>query len=386
MSGAPELVRIYLDHNATTPLRPEVLEAMTAVLRDDFGNPSSVYAEGASARACIEAARAEVAALLRTQPRSVRFTAGATEANNTILFGLLRAGDHVVTTEVEHPSVLEPLTELEAAGVRVDRVAPDAAGCVSKASIEAALREDTRLVSMIWANNETGAIQPVAEVSELCARRRIAFHVDATQAIGKTEIDLDLVPIDYVSSSAHKLGGPKGVGALISRPGAALPPALLRGGGQEHGLRGGTENVAGIVGFGVACALARTTGAEHRERSGKLRDRLWQGFEARVGDVRWNGDPLRTLANTLNVEFRGVAGEVLLQALDLEGVAVSAGAACHSGSIDPSKVLLAMGRTPEEARSSLRFSVGFGVDEEQIDRVVGLVAELVPRVREGVAP
>lgn len=378
-------MRIYLDHNATTPLRPQVVDAMTSVLREDYGNPSSVYAEGAAARERIELARQQLAALLGTKAERVRFTGGATESNNTVLFGLLAPGDHVVATEIEHPSVLEPLSELEARGVVVSRVPPDASGCVSASSIEDAMRADTKLVSMIWANNETGSIQPVEAVGELCNERAIAFHVDATQAIGKVEVDLGRVAIDYVSSSAHKLGGPKGVGALVCREGAKLP-VLLYGGGQERGLRGGTENVAGIAGFGVACELASESGALHREACGKLRDRLWQNLEARVGEVRWNGDPARTLANTLNVEFQGAAGEVLVQALDLEGVAVSAGAACHSGSIDPSKVLLAMGRSPEEARSSLRFSVGWGVDEAQIDTVVALLCELVPRARKVEAP
>ena len=336
---------------------------MTSVLREDYGNPSSVYAEGAAARERIELARQQLAALLGTKAERVRFTGGATESNNTVLFGLLAPGDHVVATEIEHPSVLEPLSELEARGVVVSRVPPDASGCVSASSIEDAMRADTKLVSMIWANNETGSIQPVEAVGELCNERAIAFHVDATQAIGKVEVDLGRVAIDYVSSSAHKLGGPKGVGALVCREGAKLP-VLLYGGGQERGLRGGTEN----------------------EACGKLRDRLWQNLEARVGEVRWNGDPARTLANTLNVEFQGAAGEVLVQALDLEGVAVSAGAACHSGSIDPSKVLLAMGRSPEEARSSLRFSVGWGVDEAQIVTVVALLCELVPRARKVEAP
>jgi cysteine desulfurase len=363
-----------------------VVEAMTVVLRDEFGNPSSVYAEGAAARARVETARAQVAALLGTTSRCVRFTGGATESNNTVLFGLLSPGDHAVTSLVEHPSVLEPFSDLEANGVQVSRVAPDETGCVAAASVEEALRDGTRLVSMIWANNETGSIQPVAEVAELCASRGVALHVDATQAIAKTAVDLGMIPIDYVSSSAHKLGGPKGVGALIRRDGAPEPRPLLRGGGQEHGRRGGTENVAGIVGYGLACAIALESAAERREIHGKLRDRLWQGIQACVSEVRWNGGPEHTLTNTLNVEFRGVAGEVLVQALDLEGVAVSAGAACHSGSIDPSKVLLAMGRSAAEARASLRFSVGQGIDEAQIDRVVALLAELVPRVREMEAP
>jgi cysteine desulfurase len=378
-------VRIYLDHNATTPIRPEVVEAMTQVLQNDFGNPSSVYVEGARARELVEVARAQVAGLLGVDCDAVRFTGGATEANNTVLFGCLVPGDHVVTTLVEHPSILEPLAVLEARGVRVDRVAPDVDGCVPASEMEAMIQHQTKLVAMIWANNETGSIQPVDEVAGICDMRGVALHVDATQAIGKCPVDLSRVRLDFLSSSAHKLGGPKGVGALVSPNGAVLPP-LLYGGGQEKGLRGGTENVAGIVGYGVACELARIEGAARAEACGKLRDRLWQGIRSNLDDVRWNGGPDCTLSNTLNVEFTGLAGEVLLQALDLEGVAVSAGAACHSGSIEPSKVLTAMGRTPEQARASLRLSVGWGVDEAQIDRVVALLCELVPRVRSVEAP
>jgi len=382
-------VRIYLDHNATTPIRPEVVEAMTSVLRAEFGNPSSVYEEGANARARVEVARAQVAELLSVNDGDIRFTGGATEANNTVLFGSLAPGDHVVTTLVEHPSIVEPLAVLEARGVLVDRVAPDEHGCVSADEMAAKIKDQTKLVAMIWANNETGSIQPVEEVAELCRSRGVALHVDATQAIGKCRVDLGRVHVGSLSfsasSSAHKLGGPKGVGALVRSNGQDLPP-LLYGGGQEKGLRGGTENVASIVGYGVACELARVEGAARVEANRRLRDRLWQGIEAKVADVRWNGGPDRTLSNTLNVEFSGVAGEVLLQALDLEGVAVSAGAACHSGSIEPSRVLTAMGRTPEQARASLRFSVGWGVDEAQIDRVVALLAELVPRVRKVQAP
>lgn len=378
-------MRIYLDHNATTPLRPEVIEAMSGVLREVHGNPSSVYAEGADARARVEAARGHVATLLAVPPDAVRFTAGATEANNTILFGFLAPGDHVVTSAVEHPSVAEPLAVLEARGVEVDRVAPGPDGCIAAEEMARRIRDDTKLVSLIWANNETGAIQPVEAVAGICRERGVAFHVDATQAVGKHPVELDRIPVDFLASSAHKLGGPKGVGALVRPSGRRLEP-LVRGGGQEKGERGGTENVAGIVGYGVACELARREGGARAETDGELRDRLWQGIEAKVPDVRWNGDPARTLRNTLNVEFRGVEGEVLLQALDLEGVAVSAGAACHSGSIEPSKVLTAMGRTPEQARASLRLSVGWGVDEAQIDRVVALLAELVPRVRAASAP
>jgi len=378
-------MRIYLDHNATTPIRPEVAEAMSAVLREEFGNPSSVYAEGAAARARVESARAQVAELLGAEPGDIRFTGGATEANNTLLFGLLEAGDHIVTSSVEHPSISEPLVFLEGRGVRVSRVAPDADGCVAADAIADAITEQTKVVSIIWANNETGSIQPILEIAELCRARGVLFHTDATQAVGKCAIDLTRVPVDFLSSSAHKLGGPKGVGALVVR-GDAVLPAFLHGGGQERGLRGGTENVAGIVGYGLACAIASAERAEREETCRKLRDRLWAGIEASIPDVIWNGDRERVLTNTLNVEFVGVAGEVLVQALDLEGIAVSAGAACHSGSIEPSKVLTAMGRTPEQARASLRLSVGWGVDDAQIDRVIGVLVELVPRVRSMEAP
>lgn len=374
-------MRIYLDHNATTPLRPEVAEEMARVLRDEFGNPSSVYAEGARARARVEAARVAVAGLIGARPTEVRFTSGATEANNTLLFGWLRPGDHVVTTQVEHPAVDAPLALLEAQGVRVTRVAPDPEGCVDADEVIAAIAADTRLVSVIWANNETGALQPIAPIAEACAARGVALHSDATQAVGKTAIDWAGIPVRFLSSSAHKLGGPKGTGALVIREGTTLP-AYLHGGGQERGLRGGTENVAGIVGYGLACELAAADLGEHEERCGKLRDRLWQGLEGRLNGLRWNADPARSLRNTLNLEIEGAAGEVLVQALDLEGVAVSAGAACHSGAISPSKVLTAMGRTPEQARASLRLSVGRGNDDAQIDRAVARMAELVPRARE----
>ncbi len=373
-------MRIYLDHNATTPLRPEAIEAMERALRDTFGNPSSVSFEGTRARALVEAAREQVAGLLSTEPARVRFTSGATEANNTLLFGRLVPGDHVVTTRIEHPSVAAPLEALAARGVEVDWIAPDASGCVSLSDLAAAIRSETKLVSVIWANNETGAIQPIEAIAALCRERGIWLHADATQAIGKLEIDLSRVPVDSLASSAHKLGGPKGIGALVLRDPAAVPPFLL-GGGQERGRRGGTENVVGIAGYGAACRAAALGGALQAEAMRALRDRLWRGLQTALGGVRWNGDPARTLPNTLNVEFAGVAGEVLLQALDLEGVSVSAGAACHSGSIEPSKTLLAMGRTPEEARGSLRFSLGQGVDAAQIERVIELLGKLVPRIR-----
>ncbi|MFO0687397.1 MAG: cysteine desulfurase family protein [Myxococcota bacterium] len=373
-------MRIHLDHNATTPVCPEAVSAMTRVLREEFGNPSSVALEGARARSLVEAAREDVAALLGAAPDHVRFTSGATEANNTLLFGLLGPGDHVVTTQIEHPSVSVALDVLAGRGILVDRVAPDATGCVPLEAMEAAIRPETRLVCVIWANNETGAIQPIPAIAERCRAQGIWLHADATQAIGKVPVGLAATPVDSIASSAHKLGGPKGIGALVARDQKAIRP-LLVGGGQERGLRGGTENVAGIVGYGAACRAVAAEGPLRGERMRALRDRLWQGLVERIGAVRWNGAPETTLPNTLNVELEGLSGEALLQALDLEGIAVSAGAACHSGSVEPSKILLAMGRTPAQAQASLRFSVGPGVDAEQIDRVLERLEALVPRLR-----
>jgi len=384
-------LRIYLDHNATTPLRAEVIEAMIPCLREGFGNPSSTHAEGAAARAGVDHAREQVAAAVGAEVGEVIFTAGATEANNTVLFGMAGAGPrggsaaHVVTTTVEHPSVREPCALLAEEGVRVTEVAVDSAGRLDLGAFAAAVAQPgTAIASVIWANNETGVLQDVARLAEIAHAQRVPLHVDATQALGKIPIDLGAVPADFLSVSAHKLNGPKGVGCLVVRGGRALPPRLA-GGPQEQRRRGGTENTAAIVGFGVACELAREEVAARGKHCAALRDRLWEAIRAQIPDVRRNGSAEHVLPNTLNVEFRGAAGEILLQALDLEGVAASAGAACHSGAISPSHVLTAMGRTPEEARSALRLSVGHGNDEAQIDRAVGLLGKLVFPAREATA-
>jgi len=373
--------RIYLDHNATTPLREEVVDAMVPLLREGFGNPSSTHFEGARARERVDRARRQVASCVGVSPGEVTFTAGATEANNTVLQALLGPGSHVVTTATEHPSVSEPLELLETRGVRVTRLPVDDQGQLDLSRVAKALADDATLVSIIWANNETGVIQPMAQIAACAQEHGVVLHVDATQALGKSPVDLSLVPAQYLAASAHKLNGPKGVGCLVVRKGSEIP-RLLHGGPQERRARGGTENVAGIAGFGVACELAETELAQRMDRYGALRDRLWSGIESKVPGARRNGAPASTLPNTLSVEIAGTAGEILLQALDLEGVAGSAGAACHSGSVSPSHVLTAMGRSPEEARATLRLSVGHGVDESQIDRAVALLAELAPRARE----
>jgi cysteine desulfurase len=375
-------MRIYLDHNATTPMRPEVSEAMSAALRERFGNPSSTHAEGAAARAAIERARDEVAALVGCPPREVTFTSGASEANNTIVRGLAGGsrGKRVVTTTVEHPSVAEPLRALEAEGVRVTRLPVDADGRVEPAVLAEALREEAALVSVILANNETGVLQDAQKLSEIAHAHGVPVHFDSTQALGKIPVDRAGLGADFLVGSAHKLNGPKGAGFWVG-PGAVPLPPLLQGGAQERGRRGGTENVPGIVGLGVACALARSELAERARHTARLRDALWQGIAARVPDVRRNGAAAHVLPNTLNVEFADAAGEVLLEALDLEGIAVSAGAACHSGSIEPSSVLLAMGRSERQARGSLRFSVGPENTWAEVERVLALLPGLVARVR-----
>jgi cysteine desulfurase len=376
-------MRIYLDHNATTPLRDEVVGAMTEVLRDVYGNPSSTHAEGAAARRWVEEAREQVAQCLGTLASRVYFTAGASEANNAVLMGLLdQAGGQgrLVTSNVEHPSVVEPAARLEKAGMKVTRIPVDGLGLLDPEAVFEAVQSDTVLVSLVWANNETGVVQPMEEIAEGLKSRGVPLHVDATQAVGKWPVDLGRVPADYLSCSAHKLNGPKGSGCLVAGEGSPLQP-LISGGPQERRMRGGTENVAGIVGFGRACALASGELDGRMAEYAQLRDRLWEGLSTRVGGVRRNGTDRSILPNTLNVEFEGLPGEVILQALDLEGVAVSAGAACHSGSISPSHVLTAMGLSAEEARSSLRFSVGHGVDVSQIDSVIELCGELAARCR-----
>ena len=374
-------MRIYLDHNATTPLRPEVLVAMTETLGNAYGNPSSGHAEGAHAKALVEAARADVARCLGADPSWVYFTAGASEANNALLMGLVSGGGgRLVTSTVEHPSVVEPAARLEKAGMPVTRVPVNADGLLDPEAVFEAAGSDAVLVSLVWANNETGVVQPMETIAAGLRARGIPLHVDATQAVGKWPVDLGAVGADYLSCSAHKLNGPKGSGCLVAREGSPFYP-LIAGGPQERRMRGGTENVAGIVGFGRACALAADELPERMASYASLRDRLWEGLCSELGPLRRNGCTENVLPNTLNVQFPGMPGEVLLQALDLEGVAVSAGAACHSGSISPSHVLTAMGLAPEEARSSLRLSLGHGVDVEQVDRAVALFHELVLRIR-----
>ena len=376
-------MRIYLDHNATTPLDPRVVETMADVLRHAWGNPSSTHQEGAAARRVVDEAREAVAALAGVEPGGVVFTGSATEANNAVIQARLaaRPNARVVTTTIEHPSVTEPLGVWEATGARVEAVPVDEQARIDPLAWGAALKEPTDLVVVILANNETGTLQDLPALAEAARRVGAHVHVDATQAWGKIPVSLEACRADSVSGSAHKFNGPKGAGFLAVGPGVELP-AFVRGGPQEKRRRGGTENTSGIAGLGKAAALAREEGPARAEASRLLRDRLWEGILEKVPRVRRNGSAEHVLPNTLNVEFEGAAGDILLEALDGEGIAVSAGAACASGSIEPSHVLSSLGRTPEEARGALRFSTGLGNDAAQIDRVLGLLPALVARARE----
>ncbi|MDP6540826.1 MAG: cysteine desulfurase family protein [Planctomycetota bacterium] len=376
-------MRIYLDHNATTPLREEVIQAMIEMLRDHYGNPSSSHREGAEARRRLDGAREAVAALVGAGPGQVVFTGSATEANNAAIRGALRARrpGRVVTTTIEHPSVSEPLEVLAGAGTEVLCVPVDETGRVEREALARALREPTDLVVVILANNETGTIQDLPAIAQLARPVGAHLHVDATQALGKIPVSLGDLQADSLCGSAHKFNGPKGAGFLAARDGVNLSPFIL-GGPQERRRRGGTENTAGLVGLGKAADLAGQVLPERAREMARLRDRLWEGIVEKVPGVRRNGSAEHVLPNTLNVEFQGAAGDVLLEALDLEGVAVSAGAACASGSIEPSHVLSALGRSPEEARGALRFSTGHGNDTQQIDQVLALLPDLVARARE----
>jgi cysteine desulfurase len=374
-------VKIYLDHNATTPLRPEAVEAMLRALGDGFGNPSSVHWAGAEARRLLAQGRAEVAEAIGVEPESVVFTSSATESNNTALrAAALREGPgpgEIVTCATEHPSVLEALEALPVRAVILP-VEPD--GRLEPRRLADAIGPRTRLVSVMWANNETGVVQPIEALSQVAAERGVPFHTDAVQALGKCLLRLGELPVDFASFAAHKLGGPKGIGALYVRPGRDFAP-LLRGGGQERRRRPGTENVPGIAGFGAACSAARRERAERMPRLAALRERLWSGIEAEIPGARRNGEARLTLEHTLNVSFPGASGEALVTALDLEGVAVATGAACHAGSTEPSHVLVAMGLPDEIGTSAVRFSLGSATQAAEIERVLELLPGLVARVR-----
>ena len=366
-------MRIYLDNNATTPIDPVVLRVLQTTLGEVYGNASSVHREGQAARRVIEDARETVARLIGATAREIVFTSGGTESNNAAIFGVFRDTPrfHIVTTAIEHPSAVEPVRELERRGCEVTWVRPSRRGDVDAGEVIGAIRDDTRLVTVMMANNETGVVQPVAEIGRATRERHVHFHVDAVQAAGKIDVAVDAIGCDTLSLSAHKMHAPKGIGALYVRKGAVLAAHMV-GGAQERRRRAGTENVPLAAAFGAAAKLAADP--ESRARMAALRDR----FESQVpGTI--NGGDARRVPNTSNLTFPGADGEGIVIGLDLAGIAVSTGSACSSGRIEPSPVLLAMGLSPDQARATVRFSLSRMTTEEEIDRALAVIRDVVPR-------
>lgn len=373
---------VYLDHNASTPLDPRAAEAMLPWLGERHGNPSSLHRFGQAAREAVEAARAQVAALLGAAPPEVVFTASGTEANNTVLMAVAsrwRFSGHLAVSAVEHASVRRPVERLEAAGMRVSWVPATADGTVQAEAVAEALAEDTRLVCLMLANNEVGTLQPVARVARACRERGVPVLTDAAQAAGKVPVEVVELGVDYLTVGAHKFHGPLGAGALWAREGAELE-SLLAGGSQERRRRAGTENVPALVGFGRAAELAREELDERRRRLAALRDRLEDGL-ASIPGARVHGAGAPRLPNTCHVAFAGLEGESLLIRLDLAGFAVSTGSACSSGVVEPSKTLLAMGVAPEEALASIRVSLGITNTAAEIDAFLAALTREVAALR-----
>ena len=374
--------RIYLDHNATTPPRPTVIEAMRVCLEEGWGNPSSQHRWGQEAKRRLDRARAQVAALIGADPEEIIFTSGGTEADNHALrLGAAQnSGGCILTTAIEHSAVLETCRSMKSQGFTLEILPVDSEGLVDLAQVETALEARPMLLSMMLANNDLGTIQPVHACAAIARARSVPVHTDAVQAAGKIPVNVRELGVDLLSLSAHKLYGPKGVGALYVRRGFSLP-ALLTGGPQERRLRAGTENLPGIVGFGVACELAQTHLEARNAHTARLRDRLEQGILQGIPGTRRNGHRERRVPNTLSISFEGLMGADLLMNLDLEGIAVSLGAACSSESRKPSPVLLALGRSEAEAKASLRFSLGEANTEEDILRTLEALKTSVMRLR-----
>jgi cysteine desulfurase len=372
--------RVYCDANATTPLLPEVMEAMRPYLMEDFGNASSIHLQGQRARKAVDGARETLATFFHCREAEVVFNSGGTEGDNTAIFGLVRAGDHLITTAIEHSAVLRAAERAAERGAVVTFVVPRADGLIDPEEIRQAVRPTTRLISVMLANNETGVLEPVEEIGKIAAEAGAFFHIDAVQGAGKVAFDVRRFGCHLCSISAHKMHGPKGVGAMYVRRGTPLEP-LIVGGSHERRQRAGTENVPGIVGLGKAVELAMASLTDGTiARIAGLRDRLEAGV-LRIAGTGVNGAGAPRVANTTNIHFEQVEGEALVIALDLKGVAVSGGSACHSGSTEPSHVLMAMGLDKHAARASLRFSLLRTATEEDVEHVLCVVPQAVEHLR-----
>lgn len=377
--------KVYLDNAATTKVRDEVVAAMLPYFTEYFGNPSSLHLFAREAAKGMDTARAQVAKALNAKPEEIIFTGGGSESDNMVLRGIAQAykkkGSHIITTAVEHHAILHTLEALEKeAGVSVTYLPVDEYGRVTAAQVEEAIRPDTILVSVMFANNEVGTIMPIEEIGAVCKAHDVLFHTDAVQAVGHVPVDVEAMHIDMLSLSAHKFHGPKGVGALYVRKGVRIP-ALILGGGQERKKRAGTENVPGIVGLGKAIELATEELEENAAKMRVLRDRLLFGIPSRIPEVKLNGHPTDRLPNNVNFSIRYIEGESILLMLDLNGIAASSGSACTSGSLDPSHVLLAMGLTHEVAHGSLRLTLSEFTTAEEIDYVLEKLPPIIEKLR-----
>ncbi|NJD61218.1 MAG: cysteine desulfurase, partial [Deltaproteobacteria bacterium] len=376
--------QVYLDHNATTPVHPEVKKAVAPFLAEQFGNPSSIHWAGREVRREVEDARQEIAAFFGCQPLEVVFTSSGTESDNLAIKGVAyrkgNAGKHIVTTAVEHPAIMNTGKFLEAQGFRVTYVPVNRQGIVEADTVRKAITKDTVLVSVMHANNETGCIMPVAEIGRIAREAGVLMHTDAVQATGKIPIDWKTLPVDMLTFSGHKVNGLKGAGGLIVRKGIELE-SVIHGGHQERGRRGGTENVVGIVAMGKAFSLLRQGMPEEVRETRRLRDKFEKALFDRIPEIVLNGHPTDRLPNTLNLSFRFVEGEALLLNLDMMGIACSSGSACTSGSVEASPILLAMGADPVDAQGALRFSLGRGNTDADIDYVVDAIEAVVDKLR-----
>jgi len=374
--------RVYLDNNATTPVLPQVFEAMRPYFGERFGNASSIHHHGQGTRAAVEDARELVSDLLGCSASEVVFTSGGTESDNLAIAGWVAAGDHVITSSIEHHAVLHACKHLEKIGCDVTVLPVDGRGLFDPDDVRRALRPNTKLISLMMANNETGVLQPLEPVGKIAAEAQILFHTDAVQAAAKVPIDVRGIGCDGLSISGHKIHAAQGVGALYVKKGTRIQP-LFHGGRHERSRRAGTENVPGIVGLGRAAQLAKESFERGDDKKmAAMRDRLEQGILAQLGEAGVNGAVATRVPNTTNIHFDHIEGESLVIALDLKGLAVSTGAACSSGAIEPSHVLIAMGLRPEQARASIRFSLGKQTTESDIDFALTLVPETVGRLRE----
>lgn len=376
--------KVYLDNAATTALSPKVLEKMMPYLTDIYGNASSPHSFGQTARIGVEHAREQVARAINADPSEIVFTGCGTESDNTVLFGVAeryaKKGDHIITTNVEHHAILHSCAALEKKGIKVTYLPVDKDGLVTPEQVRDAITDKTILVSVMFANNEVGTIMPIPEIAAVCHEKGVLFHTDAVQAAGHIPIDVKAMGIDMLSISGHKFHGPKGVGVLYERKGIRLPSYII-GGEQEKGRRAGTENVAGIVGLGEALELAVTNMSETSARMTRMRDRLIEGIEATIPEVKLNGHRTKRLPNNVNFSIKYIEGESILLMLDMAGIAASSGSACTSGSLDPSHVLLALGLTHEVAHGSVRMTLGDDTTDEDIYYVLETLPKVAHRLR-----